>query len=199
MTTERQISSKRLAHDRSWANVESSKSRLDKGFMRPMEMDRSDEVVVMLRRIIRATDMRSKQLARESGLTPPQFLILSTIQRLGDVAISQVAKDVNLTQATVTTIIDKLETKGLVGRLRSEKDKRIVHATLTEEGHKTLQNAPTLLQRQFIEKFNHLEDWEQNFILSALQRVAGLMEAEDIDASPFLDIGDIDRHSDERV
>lgn len=162
-------------------------------------MDRPNEVMVMLRRIIRTTDMRAKQLARESGLTPPQFVILSAIDRLGNVPISRIAKDVNLTQATVTTIIDKLESKGLVKRLRSDKDKRIVHATLSAAGAKTLTNAPTLLQKQFIDKFNNLEDWEQNFILSALQRVAGLMEAEDIDAAPFLDIGDIGRHQEDKL
>lgn len=157
-------------------------------------MDKPEEVVTMLRRIIRATDMRSKQLARESGLTPPQFLILSAIDRLGDVAISQIAKDVNLTQATVTSIIDRLEKKGLVCRMRSAQDKRIVHATLTPEGTQTLHDAPTLLQNQFLEKFSNLEEWEQSFIIAALQRVAHLMEAESIDASPFLDIGDIDRY-----
>lgn len=159
------------------------------------KMDKSEEVVIMLRRIIRATDLRSKQLARESGLTPPQFMILNSIQRLGNVAISQIAKDVNLTQATVTSIIDKLEKKGLLKRLRSETDKRIVHACLTDDGKRILKDAPTLLQDQFLEKFSRLQDWEQSYIVGALQRVSGLMEAESIDASPFLDIGDIDRVS----
>ena len=192
---------KALADNNSWATVDTRKNneiKIRKAILKRMEMDRAEEVVVMLRRIIRATDLRSKQLARESGLTPPQFLILSAIDRLGDVAISQIAKDVNLTQATVTTIIDRLEDKGLVMRVRSDRDKRIVHATLSAEGKSTLHDAPTLLQKQFLDKYNNLKDWEQSFILSALQRVAGLMEAEDIDASPFLDIGDIDRVHEEK-
>lgn len=161
-------------------------------------MEKPQEVVTALRRIIRATDMRSKQLARESGLTPPQFMILSTIDRLGAVAISRIAKEVNLTQATITSVLDRLEQKGLVRRLRSEQDKRIVHATLTEEGERMVKAAPTLLQNEFSKKFSVLDEWEQNFIISALQRVAHLMEAESIDASPFLDIGDIDRTLEER-
>lgn len=158
-------------------------------------MQNPEEVVRMLRRIIRATDLRSKQLARESGLTPPQFTILGSIERLGAVAIGRVAEDVNLTQATVTTIINRLEEKGLVKRLRSEKDKRIVHATLTRDGKQVLKEAPTLLQDQFSERFEQLAEWEQSMIVAALQRVAGLMEAESIDASPFLDIGEIDRET----
>lgn len=99
-------------------------------------MKKSEEIVIMLRRIIRATDMRSKKLARESGLTPPQFMVLSAIAEMGNVAISNIANTVNLTQATVTTIIDRLEDKKLVARIRSEQDKRIVHATLTDAGRK---------------------------------------------------------------
>jgi len=156
----------------------------------------AEEVVTQLRRIIRATDLRAKQLARESGLTPPQFMILRAISEMGDVAISRIAREVNLTQATVTTIIDKLEDKNLVTRRRSDTDKRIVHAFLTEDGRTTLENAPTLLQSEFLARFENLEKWEQTMIVAALQRVSKLMEVESLDASPFLDIGEIDRTPD---
>ena len=156
----------------------------------------AEEVVTQLRRIIRATDLRAKQLARESGLTPPQFMILRAISEMGDVAISRIAREVNLTQATVTTIIDKLEDKNLVTRRRSDTDKRIVHAFLTGAGRTTLENAPTLLQSEFLERFENLEKWEQTMIVAALQRVSKLMEVESLDASPFLDIGEIDRTPD---
>ncbi|TVQ82496.1 MAG: MarR family transcriptional regulator [Micavibrio sp.] len=156
----------------------------------------AEEVVTQLRRIIRATDLRAKQLARESGLTPPQFMILRAISEMGDVAISRIAREVNLTQATVTTIIDKLEDKNIVTRRRSDTDKRIVHAFLTEDGRTTLENAPTLLQSEFLARFENLEKWEQTMIVAALQRVSKLMEVESLDASPFLDIGEIDRTPD---
>ncbi len=159
----------------------------DEGFI----MDKSEEIVIMLRRIIRATDMRSKQLARESGLTPPQFMVLNAIAEMGNVAISNIANTVNLTQATVTTIIDRLEDKKLVARIRSEQDKRIVHATLTEAGRNKISEAPEILQDQFLDKYNQLEQWEQTYLLSALQRVVSLMQADKLDASPFLHVGDI--------
>lgn len=155
-------------------------------------MDNAEEIVVMLRRIIRTTDLRSKQLAKESGLTSPQYMVLNTIAEMGNVAISKISNEVNLTQATVTTLIDKLENKGLVARVRSELDKRVVHANLTKKGRETLLNAPAVLQDQFIEKYNRLDDWEQNYLLSALQRIVRMMEAEQLDASPFLHLGDIE-------
>lgn len=57
-------------------------------------------------------------------------------------------------------------------------------------------NAPIPLQDHFAEQFDHLQDWEQAMIISSLQRVAQMMNAEDIDASPLLHIGQIDAQGD---
>lgn len=154
-----------------------------------------EEVLVSLRRIIRATDMHSKKLLRASGLTAPQLMILQCLQERSVTSPGQIAKDVGLTQATVTTILDRLEKRMLITRHRSEQDKRRVFVELTPSGHKTVLQAPTPLQDSFVEKFDRLEEWEQTYITSALQRVASMMNADHIDASPLLDIGAVDRQS----
>jgi len=93
----------------------------------------------------------------------------------------------------VTTILNRLEQRQLVQRVRNERDKRVVNVVLTAEGEQMLGNAPTLLHESFISRFEHLDDWEQTLILSSLQRVAQMMEAEGLDAAPLLDIGAIDK------
>ena len=75
--------------------------------------------------------------------------------------------------------------------MRSTKDKRKVHAHLTEDGADLLARAPNPLQEDFIEKFQNLAEWEQTMILSSLQRVAHMMDADDIDASPVLTVGSV--------
>src|SRR5690606_33271932 len=98
-----------------------------------------------------------------------------------------------LSQATITTILDRLEKRELIQRTRGSTDKRRVYARLTEAGSALLEKAPTPLQEEFIERFSELNDWEQSLILSSLQRVAAMMNAGDIDASPVLDLGAMDR------
>ncbi|WP_275259564.1 MarR family winged helix-turn-helix transcriptional regulator [Seongchinamella unica] len=158
-----------------------------------MQLNRIDEVLTSLRRVIRATDMHSRQLAKISGLTAPQILLLQAIRKLEGATIGDLAKEVSLSQATVTSILDRMEKRGLVQRQRSSVDKRKVHACLTEKGMESLQNAPMPLQDQFARQFNDLQEWEQTSIIAALQRVAYMMDAEHIDASPVLDIGTLDR------
>lgn len=152
-----------------------------------------DEVLVALRRVIRATDLHSKHLSKTTGLTSPQILLLHTIREKGEVTIGEIAQDMSLSQATVTTILDRLEKRKLVFRERSKEDKRKVHAYLTDEGHDILKTAPVPLQDQFKRHFADLHEWEKSMIISSLQRVAQMMDAEHIDASPVLDIGMLDR------
>ena len=125
-------------------------------------MSTSDEVLVSLRRVIRATDLHSKYLAKTTGLTAPQILLLQTIRDKGEVTIGELANEISLSQATVTTILDRLEKRGLVYRERSAQDKRKVHAHLTDAGIDTLKEAPMPLQDQFVRQFNDLQNWEQN-------------------------------------
>ncbi|MCK9563420.1 MAG: MarR family transcriptional regulator [Bacteroidales bacterium] len=158
-------------------------------------MEIIEEVLVALRRLIRATDLRSKQLSKTVGLTAPQLLLLQTAKRHGEITIGDIARNMSLSQATVTTIVDRLEARELLVRQKSTRDKRRVYVSLTDLGETVLEDAPTALHTQLIEKFQSLESWEQSMILAALQRLANMMDAEGIDASPVLDIGELDRAS----
>ncbi|TFH68678.1 MarR family transcriptional regulator [Gammaproteobacteria bacterium LSUCC0057] len=156
-------------------------------------MDSIDQVLIAVRRVIRATDLQSKYLVRTTGLTTPQILILHTINAQQELTIGQLAKAISLSQATVTTIIDRLESRQLISRIRSASDKRKVYLELSDAGRDTLSKAPPLLQEQFIRQFSALAQWEQSMIIASLQRVAEMMDAQHIDASPVLDIGTLDR------
>jgi len=156
-------------------------------------MNAAEEVLTALRRLIRATDLHSRHLEKTVGLTAPQLLSLQILRQRGQITVGALAREMNLSHATVTTVMDRLENRQLVMRTRSESDKRKVFVTLTEEGEKLLISAPTLLQQNFIRQFQDLQPWEQTMILSSLQRVAQMIDAQHLDASPVLDVGALDR------
>ena len=154
-------------------------------------MTEYDDIIVALRRITRAIDLQSKKLARISGLTAPQILVMQAIRDLDNPTVSAVARNVVLSQATVTNILDRLEKHLLIRRERRDRDKRVVHLMLTETGEGRLTRAPELLQAGFLREYHKLEDWERNLLIAAVQRIAAMMDAEDIDAAPVLTIGDM--------
>ena len=148
--------------------------------------DLQDHVLVSLRRIIRATDLSSRKLGKRTGLTTPQLVVIQAIGTLRDPTVSDVAKAVSLSLATVTTILNRLEANGLVHRERSAVDRRRVIVTLTEKGEELGASAPKPLQDSFVDRFVRLESWEQHQIVAALERVATMMDAEELDAAPIL-------------
>lgn len=154
-------------------------------------MNKDEELLVALRKVIRAIDMRSRQLSKEVGLTGPQLLILQKVGKQTGVMVREIAEDINLSSATVTNILDRMEARKLVERIRSTQDKRKVGVFLTEEGSKALETAPLPLQEHFTNRFNAMEEWEQSQMVATLQRIASMMDAQDVDASPVLEVGSI--------
>ncbi|MBK1630682.1 hypothetical protein CKO31_07975 [Thiohalocapsa halophila] len=159
---------------------------------RKSNTDRTDEVLVALRRVIRAVDLHSRALVRSHGLTAPQALVLKEIAAAGELPVGGVAQRVNLSHATITDIVNRLERRGLVVRARSETDRRRVLVRATPEASQTLKRAPPLLQDAFAARFAKLADWEQTLLLASLQRIAALMDAERLEAAPVLAAGTVE-------
>ena len=156
-----------------------------------------DQIVASIRRIIRAIDLQSRRLQDRHKLTGPQLATLREAHKVGQPSISALARAVHLSQPTVSGILSRLERRGLVARKRSEDDRRTVVIEVTEEGLQVLDEAPSLLQERFRAELARLEDWERHWMLSALERIASMMDAEGIDAAPILETGPVSQPAEE--
>ena len=87
----------------------------------------------------------------------------------------------------MTLMLRKLEALGMISRAADEHDKRSYLVALSEKGNAALAGAPTSLHEVFLSRFARLENWEQAQIISALERVAAMLEADAIKAAPILD------------
>ncbi|MBN2475413.1 MAG: MarR family transcriptional regulator [Pirellulales bacterium] len=145
-----------------------------------------EQVIAALRRITRAIDLHSRVLLQKNGLTIPQLAALRAIERSQPVTVGALAKDIHLGPATVTGILGRLENRGLISRTRGDVDRRSVVVQLTDAGVRLVAEAPSLLQDQFHRGLSHLQEWEQTMILATLQRIASMMDAQDIEAAPVL-------------
>ena len=150
-----------------------------------------DEILVALRRITRAIDLQSKRLLKTTGLTTSQLLVLQVIDDLGSPTPSSISREVVLSQATVTSLIDRLERNGMVSRFKSASDKRAVNIRLTPLAEEKLTDAPEPLQAGFLREYRKLPEYQKHLLIGSLQQIAAMMDAEEIDASPILDTGDL--------
>ncbi len=153
--------------------------------------DQTETALVALRRILKATAGNVRTVAYNTGLTASQLLVLQVLKSRGETLTGDLAKAVDLKQATISILLDKLQDRGLVERQRGQSDRRRVWVKITEEGARTLQGAPDLLHQTFRARFRDLADWEQASLVASLLRVVSLLDAEEIEASPLLDVGGI--------
>jgi DNA-binding MarR family transcriptional regulator len=151
--------------------------------------ERCRNLLIALRKMIQAIDRHSTNLKKKFGLTGPQLILLQSISAHDKISVTQLSKDVSLSQATVTDITKRLEKRDYITRTRDIDDKRKNNIVLTENGKAILNKVPPLLQEKFTERFSKLESWEQLMIESSFERVVSMMSAEDIDASPILVTG----------
>lgn len=156
-------------------------------------MDRIDDSLIALRRILRATDLYERDLAQAVGLTPAKLRVLQILSSRTDGCATpkDLATRMGVSQATVTALVDKLVDMGLVKRVPSERDRRQTNVTITAVGIEKLGEAPDALQQRFVRNFVALPDWEQAQLVATLERVAAMMDADEIDAAPVLSMGEL--------
>jgi hypothetical protein len=58
-------------------------------------------------------------------------------------------------------------------------------------GRTRLADAPETLQAEFLIEYRKLDSWERQMLISSVERIATMMDAKNIDASPILTSGEI--------
>jgi DNA-binding MarR family transcriptional regulator len=84
----------------------------------------------------------TKELAKRANLTGPQLTILKILETIGDLSLSEVSDRIRAQNSTVTGIIDRMEREGLVQRVRSQEDRRVIRIHLTDKGAKLAESIP---------------------------------------------------------
>ncbi len=129
-----------------------------------------------LRRLQQAGEVHAKRLSRYGGLTPLQLLILQVLAVENELTASQLARFVSLSPASLSGVLDRLESRGLITRRRDEQDRRRQWLHLEAPGYAALEEAPSLLPGHVQQRFAALPEWERHALLAALLRAAELFE-----------------------
>ncbi len=146
--------------------------------------ERVDATLIALRRVLRAIEGNARAIARASGLTSAQMLVLHALADNGQEMPRDIARRLGVSQATVTTQIDRLEAHGLVRRERRQADRRMVWVILTAAGRQLLADTPDPLYARFAGRFAALDDWEQAMLLAGAERLAKMFDAEGVEPLP---------------
>ncbi|MCW3806144.1 MarR family winged helix-turn-helix transcriptional regulator [Plebeiibacterium marinum] len=146
------------------------------------------EILIKIRKIVRSVDIESKKIQKEYGVSIPQVLCLGFLRDAANYQLTQgeIKKLLNLNSSTVSGIINRLETKGLLARLPKTGDKRVVNITLTSAGDNLLNSIPSLLHEQLSNKLEKLDARKLKEVETSLNTLIELLDIEQVEASPLI-------------
>ena len=123
------------------------------------------DVVPLVMRMIRA-EMRSQ---RSANLAIPQFRTLLFVSRNPGVSLQSVAHHLGLTSPTVCRIVDGLVLDHFIKREPSQKDRRKITLTMTDQGQKILEEAHNATQARLAEVLSRLTPEEGETVFQAMK------------------------------
>ncbi len=115
-------------------------------------------------------------LRKNFSVTLPQFDVLSELERAGDpLTMSQLSKELMVSNGNVTGVIDRLEKTGFARRVRAEHDRRVQYIELTAKGKNEFNKMASQHERWLADLLSELSLTEmgklQELLLKARQSV----------------------------
>ena len=147
--------------------------------------DAAPGIIDNLRRVFQIISEYSKTAERSTGLTGPQLWALSLLSNDAPIHVSDLARQMYLSSATVVGILDRLEIKGLVTRLRSKEDRRAVNLHLTEKGRDLAVKNPEVAQIMLMKGLEGLSDEQFSRVDEGMQQMVRILGAEHITPQPL--------------
>ncbi|MFJ3444789.1 MarR family winged helix-turn-helix transcriptional regulator [Streptomyces sp. NPDC086081] len=89
----------------------------------------------------RAVTAAYRPLLDDLGLTYPQYLVLLVLWERGETSVKELAAALRLDYGTVSPLLKRLESAGLLRRARSVRDERSVRVALTGRGEELRERA----------------------------------------------------------
>lgn len=143
-------------------------------------------IVDNLRRVFQVVHGHSKKAERETGLTGPQLWAIKVIADSAPIRVSDLAARMYLHPATTVGILDRLEKKGLIIRVRSLKDRRSVEVALTDTGKDVVEKAPEVAQGLLVSGLEKLSSRKLKTVDSGLAQMVKILGAQEIPPQLFL-------------
>ena len=141
---------------------------------------RTKEIIYSIRRLMQAGEHYTKELNKIYNVSAAQINCLLALHENGPLPPSQIAKHVMVNSSTITGIIDRLEKKDLVKRLRISQDRRVITVELTKTGEILAENAPPPIQQKIIDGLNQLSPGEMDEIALTLKRLTDMLDVQDL-------------------
>ena len=119
----------------------------------------------------------AKQIAARASLTGPQLAVVKLLEHTGSLSLSELSSALRAQNSTLTGIIDRMEREGVVERVRSTEDRRVVRIHLTDKGRRLVREVPVEPTYIFRRALESLSADDARSMAAALTKVSARVRA----------------------
>ncbi len=134
------------------------------------------EISIMVPKLMKGakSDFLSK-----SNITSAQMIMLVSIHDHGQCKLKTLARERGISPPTATVLIDRLVRAGYVKRGTSPEDRRVIMASLTKKGEKSVQDFLDNVRNRWKKILTHLTSKEQEQYLNILKKVVSVLSGKE--------------------
>jgi DNA-binding MarR family transcriptional regulator len=141
---------------------------------------RSQEIIQEMQGLIERIAFKLKQRMNhphtDYQLAGGQIFVIMMLSKKGSCNASDIANMLGVTSGAVTGLTDKLVNLGLMHRIRSEEDRRVVHFSLTEKGTELSKQIFQERLQRLMSVFTKLEDEDLEKMMDVFTKLDAVLD-----------------------
>jgi DNA-binding MarR family transcriptional regulator len=103
------------------------------------QIDQIAEIEKSLRLIAGIIKQKGREILNDFSITPPQFVALQWLFDNNEMTIGELSTKMYLAYSTTTDLIDRMESNGLVKRIKDPNDRRVVRIRKLQKGYEIIE------------------------------------------------------------
>ncbi len=128
-------------------------------------------LLIVMSRATRVIQAKALESIESHGINSTEFAVMELLYHKGPQPIQKIGKKILMTSGSMTYIVDRLEKKDMLERVRCEKDRRVIHAKLTNEGEALIQKIFPIHREHITEMMSVLTDEEKEIAIEILRKL----------------------------
>ncbi|MFJ7969956.1 MarR family winged helix-turn-helix transcriptional regulator [Psychrobacillus sp. NPDC096389] len=126
---------------------------------------------VVLMKASKIVQEQTKKDINNYNMHMSEFMVLEALYSKGKQTVRQISDAVLINSGSITYVMDKLETKGLLERIDCKEDRRVVYIQITAEGKKLMDEIFPKHQLVIEDIFSCITDQEKEVFIDLLKKV----------------------------
>jgi len=146
--------------------------------MIPEKESKINELVEAIQKLVKTAYIYPLQRSKEFDLTLSQSSVVKNLAINGPLSSAELSRKLYVTPSNITGVIDRLEKKELVQRIRKQNDRRVYLISLTEKGMKIGNCLPDPFEKKVGTNLKSLESEKIQHLSQAVEQIIALIEKE---------------------